>query len=74
LLLLASRSRSLLWLLVPRLAGVFERFTERARQVVVLAQEEARILKNNYIDTEHILSACSARRRESPRMCSADLD
>jgi ATP-dependent Clp protease ATP-binding subunit ClpC len=41
--------------LVPRLAGVFERFTERARQVVVLAQEEARILKHNYIGTEHIL-------------------
>jgi len=34
---------------------VFERFTERARQVVVLAQEEARILKHNYIGTEHIL-------------------
>src|ERR671917_373923 len=35
--------------------AVFERFTERARQVVVLAQEEARILKDNYIGTEHIL-------------------
>jgi ATP-dependent Clp protease ATP-binding subunit ClpC len=35
--------------------NVFERFTERARQVVVLAQEEARILKHNYIGTEHIL-------------------
>jgi ATP-dependent Clp protease ATP-binding subunit ClpC len=34
---------------------LFERFTERARQVVVLAQEEARILKHNYIGTEHIL-------------------
>jgi ATP-dependent Clp protease ATP-binding subunit ClpC len=34
---------------------VFERFTERARQVVVLAQEEARQLKHNYIGTEHIL-------------------
>src|SRR3712207_6968558 len=34
---------------------MFERFTERARQVVVLAQEEARILKHNYIGTEHIL-------------------
>jgi ATP-dependent Clp protease ATP-binding subunit ClpC len=34
---------------------VFERFTERARQVVVLAQEEARALKHNYIGTEHIL-------------------
>jgi ATP-dependent Clp protease ATP-binding subunit ClpC len=34
---------------------VFERFTERAKQVVVLAQEEARALKHNYIGTEHIL-------------------
>jgi hypothetical protein len=34
---------------------VFERFTERARQVVVLAQEEARGLKHDYIGTEHLL-------------------
>jgi ATP-dependent Clp protease ATP-binding subunit ClpC len=34
---------------------VFERFTERARQVVVLAQDEARLLKHNYIGTEHEL-------------------
>src|ERR687893_2044878 len=34
---------------------MFERFTERARQVVVLAQEEARSLGHNYIGTEHIL-------------------
>jgi ATP-dependent Clp protease ATP-binding subunit ClpA len=34
---------------------MFERFTERARQVVVLAQEEARTLKHNHIGTEHIL-------------------
>jgi ATP-dependent Clp protease ATP-binding subunit ClpC len=34
---------------------VFERFTERAKQVVVLAQDEARLLKHNYIGTEHIL-------------------
>jgi ATP-dependent Clp protease ATP-binding subunit ClpC len=34
---------------------VFERFTERARQVVVLAQEEARGLGHGYIGTEHIL-------------------
>ena len=34
---------------------MFERFTERARQVVVLAQEEARTLGHNYIGTEHIL-------------------
>jgi ATP-dependent Clp protease ATP-binding subunit ClpC len=34
---------------------VFERFTERARQAIVLAQDEARRLKHNYIGTEHIL-------------------
>ena len=34
---------------------MFERFTERARQVVVLAQDEARALQHNYIGTEHIL-------------------
>jgi ATP-dependent Clp protease ATP-binding subunit ClpC len=34
---------------------VFERFTERARHVVVFAQEEARFFKHNYIGTEHIL-------------------
>jgi ATP-dependent Clp protease ATP-binding subunit ClpC len=34
---------------------LFERFTEKARQVVVLAQDEARILRHNYIGTEHIL-------------------
>ncbi|PFG95960.1 ATP-dependent Clp protease ATP-binding subunit ClpC [Saccharopolyspora erythraea NRRL 2338] len=34
---------------------MFERFTERARRVVVLAQEEARTLNHNYIGTEHIL-------------------
>ena len=33
----------------------FERFTVKARQVVVTAQEEARLLKHNYIGTEHIL-------------------
>ena len=35
--------------------SVFERFTDRARRVVVLAQEEARLLNHNYIGTEHIL-------------------
>ena len=34
---------------------MFERFTERAKQVVVLAQDEARALRHNYIGTEHIL-------------------
>ena len=34
---------------------MFERFTDRARRVVVLAQDEARLLNHNYIGTEHIL-------------------
>src|SRR4051812_9663708 len=37
------------------LSHMFERFTDRARRVVVLAQEEARMLSHNYIGTEHIL-------------------
>jgi ATP-dependent Clp protease ATP-binding subunit ClpC len=39
----------------PEDADMFERFTDRARRVVVLAQEEARMLNHNYIGTEHIL-------------------
>src|SRR5689334_10040163 len=35
--------------------GMFERFTDRARRVVVLAQEESRLLNHSYIGTEHIL-------------------
>jgi hypothetical protein len=35
---------------------VFERFTDRARRVLVLAQEEARLLNHSFIGTEHILS------------------
>ena len=34
---------------------MFERFTAKARHVVVLAQEEARRLNHNYIGTEHVL-------------------
>jgi ATP-dependent Clp protease ATP-binding subunit ClpC len=34
---------------------MFERFTERAREVVVLAQDEARLLQHHYIGTEHLL-------------------
>ena len=34
---------------------MFERFTEKARRVVVYAQEEARMLNQNYIGTEHLL-------------------
>ena len=37
------------------MSSIFERFTERARQVVVLAQDEARSLRHNYIGTEHLL-------------------
>ena len=36
---------------------MFERFTDRARRVVVLAQEEARNLRHNYVGTEHMLLA-----------------
>jgi ATP-dependent Clp protease ATP-binding subunit ClpA len=35
--------------------GMFERFTDRGRRVVMLAQEEARLLDHNYIGTEHLL-------------------
>src|SRR5260370_34478792 len=38
-----------------RSGEMFERFTDRARRVVVLAQEEARMLNHNYIGTEHVL-------------------
>jgi ATP-dependent Clp protease ATP-binding subunit ClpC len=34
---------------------VFERFTDRARRVLVLAQEQARLLNHNFIGTEHLL-------------------
>ncbi len=34
---------------------MFERFTDRARQVIVLAQEQARLLNHNYVGTEHLL-------------------
>jgi ATP-dependent Clp protease ATP-binding subunit ClpA len=37
--------------------SMFERFTDASRRVVVLAQEEARVLNHNYIGTEHILLA-----------------
>jgi len=40
---------------------VFERFTERARQAIVYAQDEARDLKHNYIGTEHLLLGFTAR-------------
>ena len=34
---------------------MFERFTDRARRVIVLAQDEAKLLNHNYIGTEHLL-------------------
>jgi ATP-dependent Clp protease ATP-binding subunit ClpC len=37
------------------MGSMFERFTDRARRVVVLAQEEARLLDHNFIGTEHLL-------------------
>jgi ATP-dependent Clp protease ATP-binding subunit ClpA len=40
---------------LPTLISMFERFTNRARHAVVLAQEEARRLRHNYIGTEHVL-------------------
>jgi hypothetical protein len=55
-------------------SAMFERFTDRARRVVVLAQEEARMLNHNYIGTEHILlglihegEGVAAKALESPR-------
>src|SRR5258708_34063662 len=39
----------------PGGAQMFERLTDRARRVIVLAQEEARQLNHNYVGTEHIL-------------------
>ena len=55
---LASVAPQVLGLMKERSKGappMFERFTDRARRVVVLAQEEARMLNHNYIGTEHIL-------------------
>ena len=55
---LASVAPQVLGLTEDRPKGappMFERFTDRARRVVVLAQEEARMLNHNYIGTEHIL-------------------
>ena len=49
---------------------MFEKFTDRARRVVVLAQEEARMLNHNYIGTEHLLLGLiheGAGRRRSGR-------
>jgi hypothetical protein len=58
------RARAVPWADGQGLSGarrraMFERFTDRARRVVVLAQEEARMLNHNYIGTEHILLGLS---------------
>ena len=42
-------------LAIEGVSHMFERFTDRARRVIVLAQEEARALNHNYMGTEHIL-------------------
>lgn len=39
---------------------MFERVTDRARRIMVLAQEEARALNHTYIGTEHLLAAAAA--------------
>ena len=44
---------------------MFERFTDRARRVVVLAQDEARSLNHNYIGTEHLLLGLITEGRRS---------
>jgi ATP-dependent Clp protease ATP-binding subunit ClpA len=48
------------------LPKVFERFSEEARHVVVLAQEEARALKHSYIGTEHILLGLLREEEQRP--------
>jgi ATP-dependent Clp protease ATP-binding subunit ClpA len=58
--MLGLASKGLLWSVAPNGVGLrggimFERFTDRARRVLVLAQEEARDLDHAYIGTEHIL-------------------
>ena len=51
----AAAGRSAIRSRIERGGEMFERFTDRARRVVVVAQEEARILNHNYIGTEHLL-------------------
>lgn len=52
---------------------MFERFTPRARQVVVLSQEQARLLNHNHIGTEHLLLALSAE-EEAHSLAAAALN
>ena len=46
---------------------MFERFTDDARRVIVLAQEESRLLNHNYIGTEHILLGLLHEGGDPPR-------
>ena len=48
----------------------FDKFTDRARKVLTLAQDEAQRFNHNYIGTEHLLLGSSARARVWPRACS----
>src|SRR3974390_1558884 len=50
-----GRNRGAAGKLGLRRTSMFERFTDRARRVLVLAQEEARLLNHNFIGTEHLL-------------------
>jgi hypothetical protein len=45
----------------------FDKFTDRARKVLTLAQDEAQRFNHNYIGTEHLSSASSGRAKASPR-------
>ena len=49
---------------------MYERFTESARQVVVLAADQSRRLMHNYIGTEHLLLGLLAEKKVSARECS----
>src|SRR5579863_2146556 len=53
---------------------MFERFTDRARRVLVLAQEESRLLNHGFIGTEHILLALFDEPEEVAAMALARLD
>jgi len=52
---------------------MFERFTDRARRVVVLAQEQARLLNHNYIGTEHLLLGLIAEEEGVAAIALAEL-
>lgn len=56
---------------LPAEPAMFERFTDRARRAVVLAQENARLLNHGYIGTEHLLLGLS---REGEALAAKALD